>query len=262
MRAVIVAFLLLSATPASAQLTNLPTLSGRVNDTAGVIDTDSARELERRIRALKDATGDVVIVATVPSITPYASVEDFAVKLFEKAGIGNRKLDNGLLILVAVKEHGIRVEVGYGLESIVTDGFAGDTIRKFIVPEFKANRYGPGLVAGAGHLIDRIAEGRAHPGAKPTPPAAAAGWYWPGLVLFLLICAGVVGLIIFVIYRIAKATGGARSTPWSGGTLGSSRADDSSPSSSSSGSSSSSSDSSSSGFDGGSSGGGGASGSW
>ncbi len=261
--AVLSVLLLLAATPAAAQLTNLPTLTGRVNDTAGVIDADSARELDRRIHALKDATGDVVIIATVPSIAPYATVEEFAVKLFEKAGIGNRKLDNGILILVAVKEHGIRVEVGYGLEGIVTDGFAGDTIRQLIVPEFKANRYGPGLVAGAGRLMDRIAEGRANPTAPSPPAAGAKGWNSAGVILFLLICSGALGIILYVIYRIAQATGGARSTPLSGGMLGSGFASgDDSSSSSSSSASSSSSDSGSSGFDGGSSGGGGASGSW
>lgn len=259
MRALLLASLLLvTASPATAQLTNLPTLTQPVNDTAGVIDADSARELERRIRALREATGDVITVTTVPSIAPYASVEEYAVKLFEKAGIGKRKLDNGLLVLVAVKEHGIRIEVGYGLEGIVTDGFAGDTIRKLIVPEFKANRYGAGLIAGTTHLIDRITEGRANPGAPGPKPAEA--FPWAGLVLLVIICLTVIGVILFVISRIAKATGGARDTPAASGMLGSDWGSSSDSSSSSSDSGSSSSDSS--GFDGGSSGGGGASGSW
>lgn len=264
--ATLASLLLLSSAPAAAQLTNLPVLTERINDTAGVIDAESKRQLDQRIRALKETTGDVVIIATVPSIKPYATVEEYAVKLFEKAGIGQRKIDNGLLILIAVKEHGIRVEVGYGLEGIVTDGFAGDTIRQLIVPEFKANRYGPGLVAGTTHLIDRIVEGRAHPGvAAPNVEAKASDKIgWPGIVLFVIICLTVIAFIVGVIYLIAKATGGARSTPAGSGFMGSGGYSDdySSTSSSSSDSSSSSSDSGSSGFDGGSSGGGGASGSW
>ena len=80
----------------------LPVLNQTVNDFAAVIDEASAKDLDTKIRDLKAATGDVVIIATVPTIEPYGSVEDYAVKLFEQAGIGQRKLDNGLLILVAV----------------------------------------------------------------------------------------------------------------------------------------------------------------
>jgi uncharacterized protein len=264
MRALLVASVLLfvAAAPAEAQLSALPALSGPVNDIAGVMDDASALELDARIRALKSATGDVVIVTTVPTIAPYATIEEYAVKLFEKAGIGDKKLDNGLLVLVAVKEHAIRIEVGYGLEGFVTDGFSGDTIRQFMAPEFKANRYGPGLLAGTTHLIDRITEGRKDPAAFVPKPQDKSS-LWLGLILFLVICLGVLGIILFVISRIAKATGGARATPAPTGVLGSgSVSSDDDKSRSSSSSSSSSSGSSFDGFGGGSSGGGGASGSW
>jgi len=262
MRAMLLAsaLLLASAPPAAAQSSSLPALSAPVNDLAGVIDAGSARELDARIRALRTATGDVVIVATVPTIAPYATVEEYAVKLFEKAGIGDKKIDNGLLILVAVKEHGIRIEVGYGLEGIVTDGFAGDTIRQAIAPEFKAGRYGAGLLAGTTRLVDRITAARTTTPGAPSGTKASGGALVLGGILFLVICLGILGIILFLISRIAKATGGARATPSSGGVLGSGsgRTDSDSKSSSSN----SSSDSGFSGFGGGSSGGGGASGSW
>lgn len=260
MRAMLLAFVLLLAVtpPAVAQSSGLPALTAPVNDAAGVIDAGSARELDARIRALRNATGDVVIVATVPTIAPYATVEEYAVKLFERAGIGDKKLDNGLLILVAVKEHGIRIEVGYGLEGFVTDGFAGDTIRQAIAPEFKAGRYGAGLLAGTTRLIDRINAGRQ--GTPAAAPENTSGSLVLGVILFLVLCAGALGIILFLISRIAKATGGARATPSSGGVLGS--GSNSSNGDGKSRSSSSSSDSDFSGFGGGSSGGGGASGSW
>ena len=259
--------LLASASLASAQpkpqAPALPALTLPVNDFAAVIDEASARDLDAKIRDLKTATGDVVIVTTVPSVAPFATVEEYAVKLFEKAGIGDKKLDNGLLILVAVKEHGVRIEVGYGLEGIITDGFAGDTIRSEIVPQFKQNRYGPGLVAGTTRLMERIREGRAKPEEKAKDKAAEVNSLWLGAILFVVLGGIVVGVIVFVIYLIAKKTGGARSTPV-GPALGGSRRsrDDDDDSSSSSRSSSSDSSSSFDGFSGGSSGGGGASGSW
>jgi len=255
----------LSATAVTAQLSNLPALTQPVNDIAQVIDADSARELDARIRALREATGTVVIIATVPTIAPYTSVDEYAVKLFEKAGIGERKLDNGLLILVAVKEHGIRVEVGYGIEATITDGFAGDTIRKFMVPEFRANRYGPGLLAGTTHLIEKL-----HPTGAISPDESTTTTTRSGsplvliLVFSIVIIAGVIGLIV---YRISKSKGKGRSTPAAAGVLGRKSRDDDdedrgSSNSRSSDSSGSSSGSSFNGFGGGRSGGGGASGSW
>jgi uncharacterized protein len=270
MRAFLMASLLVLtfASSAPAQLTNLPVLTQPINDFAGIIDADSLRTLNERIAALKAATGDSVVITTVGTTAPWTSVEEYAVKLFEKAGIGDRKLDNGILILVAVKEHGIRVEVGYGLEEFVTDGYAGDTIRQLMVPEFRANRYGPGLVAGTTQLITRITEGRGgtlvtNP---PAPPAETTSLSKTSLILgaivILVLAAGAVGLVVFVISRIAKAAGGARDTPVSGWPLSGSDTSGSSDSSSSSDDSSSSSSSDDSSFGGGSSGGGGASGSW
>ncbi|MEI6244551.1 MAG: TPM domain-containing protein [Acidobacteriota bacterium] len=262
MRAVLIASFLLfvAAAPAGAQLSNLPKLTAPVNDIAGVIDANSARDLDARIRALKDATGNVVIVVTVTTIAPYATVDEYAVKLFEKAGIGDKKLDNGLLILVAVKEHGIRIEVGYGLEGVITDGFAGETIRQAMAPEFKAGRYGPGLLAGTTRLINRIhPSGDAAPTDAPTETPMSSKELVLGMILFLAIGLGILGIIIYAIYRLAKATGGFRTTAsTSTGVMGSSSSDDSDRSSSSSSSSGSGFD----GFSGGSSGGGGASGSW
>jgi uncharacterized protein len=140
----------------------LPELSEPVTDIAGVIDPASKAQLESMIRSLKDTTGDVVVVATVPTVEPFADIREYAVKLFENhgKGIGDRAKDNGALMLLALKERKVWVEVGYGLEEWITDGFAGETSRDYMVPEFRNERYGPGLVAGAARIIGRIAQGR------------------------------------------------------------------------------------------------------
>jgi uncharacterized protein len=139
-----------------------PALTDTVNDFANVIDEPDERELDRRIRALQRATGDVVVVATVPTFQPYADIQEYAVKMFENGGkgIGERGKDNGLLIVVAVTDRKVGIEVGYGLEGFVTDGFAGQTIRDAILPAFRRQHYGEGLRAGATRIISRIAEGR------------------------------------------------------------------------------------------------------
>ncbi len=138
-----------------------PVLTAPVNDFANVIDADSERVLDRRIRALQAASGDVVVVATVRTTAPY-DIESYALKMFENGGrgIGARGKDNGLLIVVAVDDRRARIETGYDLEAFITDGFAGDTIRSVMRPRFAAGDYSGGILAATTRVINRIAERR------------------------------------------------------------------------------------------------------
>jgi uncharacterized protein len=163
--AMLVAFVVgvLCARSASAQPSSpLPELTQPVNDFAHVIDSASAAEIDRMSRALQAATGDVVVVATVPTIEPYGAIDAYAVKLFENhgRGVGAKGKDNGALILLAMKERRVRIEVGYGLEQWITDGFSGETSRQVMAPEFGAGRFGNGLRLGTERVIGRIAQGR------------------------------------------------------------------------------------------------------
>ena len=141
---------------------SLPALTGPVNDFANIIDPAEEQQLDGMIRSLQEATSDAVVIATVETTAPYATPRDYAVELFENRGrgVGTRGKDNGALILVALKERRVEVEVGYGLEEWITDGFAGETSRDYIAPQFRNGRYGAGLVAGTARIINRIAEGR------------------------------------------------------------------------------------------------------
>jgi uncharacterized protein len=140
----------------------LPELTEPVNDFADVIDPDNARAIDALSRALKAASGDVVVVATVPTIAGYGDIREYSNKLFENhgRGIGDKGKNNGLLIVLALKERQVWVEVGYSLEQWITDGFAGETSRLVMVPSFRAGNYGEGLRAGAARIVGRIAEGR------------------------------------------------------------------------------------------------------
>ncbi|HEY5617488.1 MAG TPA: TPM domain-containing protein [Vicinamibacterales bacterium] len=140
----------------------LPELTQPVNDFARVVDPSSAASMDSVIRSLERASGDVVVVATVESYAPYADIREYAVKLFENRGrgIGQRGRDNGLLVLLAVKEREVQVEVGYDLEQFITDGFAGETSRQYMAPAFRRGEYGAGLAAGVSRIATRIAEGR------------------------------------------------------------------------------------------------------
>jgi uncharacterized protein len=154
--------LLLSALSSVAFAADLPELTAPVNDFAHVIDAQSAQGIERLNRALKDASGDVVVVATVPTIEGYGDIREYATKLFENhgKGIGDKGKNNGLLILLALKERRVWIEVGYGLEEFITDRFSGETSRQYMVPEFRSGGYGQGLLVGTARVVGRIAKGR------------------------------------------------------------------------------------------------------
>lgn len=140
----------------------LPELTQPVNDFAGVIDPANAAEIDRMIRTLKSATGDIVIVATVPTLEPFGDIREYANKLFENhgRGIGDKGKDNGVLIVLALAQRRVQIEVGYDLEQWITDGFSGETSREYMVPAFREGRYGDGLRIGTERVIGRIAQGR------------------------------------------------------------------------------------------------------
>ncbi|MCC7009216.1 MAG: TPM domain-containing protein [Acidobacteria bacterium] len=200
---------------------SLPTLTEPVTDLARVIDPGSAAELDRRIRVLERATGDAVVVLTVPTFAPYGSIEEYAVKVFERSGPGARNEDNGLLIVLAVNERRVRIEVGYALEEFVTDGFAGDTIRQTMLPAFREGEYGAGLLAGATRIIQRIADRRnvTLTDLPPEPVADRGG----GLSLAHVIIMVVVLLAIIGAIRRGgggpsiRRRGGWPTQPWGGG---------------------------------------------
>ncbi len=118
------------------------------------------------------------MVATVDTFKPYADIREYAVKMFENRGrgIGQRGKDNGLLVLLAVNDRQVWTEVGYDLEEFITDGFAGETARELMVPEFRRGNYGAGLLAGVSRIISRIAERRnvTLQGVPPPPRARRA----------------------------------------------------------------------------------------
>jgi uncharacterized protein len=180
-----------------------PALTAPVNDFASVIDPGSERALDALIRSLQQASGDVVVVATVDTVAPYADVREYAVEMFENRGrgIGQQGRDNGLLVLLAVTERQVRVEVGYDLEQFITDGFAGEISRNVMVPEFRRGRYGPGLYAGVSAIVERIAERRnvtlqgvPTPPARPAAPAVGSG--------------GTLILALFVLFIVLNAIAG------------------------------------------------------
>jgi uncharacterized protein len=136
---------------------NLPEYKGYVNDFAEVLSPQEEETITNLTRELQQKTTAEVAVVTLESVAPY-EINLYAVKLFEKWGIGVKGKDNGVLILMALKEHEVRIEVGYGLEGILPDGLTGEIIRKYMVPAFKKGKYGNGIVSGTMAVILQVSK--------------------------------------------------------------------------------------------------------
>jgi uncharacterized protein len=136
----------LVAAVASAQ--TFPKATGRVNDFANVIDPAIEAELDQ----LEQKTTSEIAVATIKSLDGMAST-DYANRLFKEWGVGQAKLDNGVLVVIAIDDRDMAIEVGYGLEGVLPDGLAGQVIREDFTPRFKEGDYSGGIRNGVSHLV-------------------------------------------------------------------------------------------------------------
>jgi len=215
-----------SRTLAAASLqpaaSSLPELVEPVNDFAHVIDQASAASIDQMSRALEAASGDAIVVATVPTIEGWADIREYAVRLFENHGrsIGEKGRDNGLLIVVAIQERQVRIEVGYGLEPWITDGFAGETSRLVMAPAFRRGEYGVGLRDATARIVGRIAQGRNITLDLPAVPAPQPPETMPVPVLVMLavfIAILLMGRLRGGPRRHVRRWGGNRWSGWSSG---------------------------------------------
>lgn len=145
--------LALWALPARAQ--SFPPLTGRVVDAAHVLPAEVATRIEAKLAALEQQSKRQLVVATVADLQDY-EIADYANRLFREWKLGDKARNDGVLLLIAPKERKLRIEVGYGMEGIVTDGLSFLIIRDQITPKFKAGDMPGGIEAGADALIRHL----------------------------------------------------------------------------------------------------------
>jgi uncharacterized protein len=126
---------------------NYPQLTGRVVDDADLLSASDVTELEAGLKALEDKSSDQVVVVTLPSLQGF-TIEDFGYQLGRHWGIGTKEKDNGVLLIVAPNERKVRIEVGRGLEPILTDAMSDVIINGAILPRFRAGDYAGGIKEG------------------------------------------------------------------------------------------------------------------
>jgi uncharacterized protein len=151
--AVLIAFLF-SALPALAA-PSFPALTGRVVDDAHVLSDQTKSDLDGKLAALEAKTSRQLVVVTLPSLQGY-EISDYGYQLGRAWGIGQAKLNNGVLFIIAPTEHKVRIEVGYGLEPILTDALSEVIIQQAVLPRFRAGDFNGGAEAGVAALIQQL----------------------------------------------------------------------------------------------------------
>lgn len=144
--------LLLAVVPSLLFAQTVPYLSGRVNDYADLLSSETRNSLEGRLKAHEDSTTNQVAVLTMSSLEG-AVLEEFSLKVAHTWGLGQKGKDNGVLFFIAKDDRKVRIEVGYGLEGTLTDARCSEIIRHEIVPRFKNGDFDGGVTEGVSAIL-------------------------------------------------------------------------------------------------------------
>jgi uncharacterized protein len=182
---------------ASGEDVRIPTPQGLVSDFAGVIDQPTHQQLSTLLQELKDKTGAEIAVVTVETTQPLTAF-DYAMKVAEAWKPGAKGKDNGVVFLVATKDHKMYIVTGYGVEGVLPDGKIGEIQDEYIVPYFKRGDYAGGIFAGTRAMADLIAKeyGVVLTGARLPQPRSRPGREAPPSTMLVILAVIVLGLLV------------------------------------------------------------------
>ena len=259
------AIVLMLLLPQLACAVEVPQLRGRVNDYANMLSPAASQRLEQTLADFESSDSTQIVILTINSLEG-ESLEEYAIKVAEAWRIGQTRLDNGAILLIARQERKVRIEVGRGLEGVLTDLVSGRIIRGDMAPHFKKNDYDSGITAGVASVIKVVrGEYKAQPrdlkqGKKSAEPvytllifllvavvflgsfskflggaAGAAGLpligflTFPGLGIVVLALMGAAGFVLGIVVSLTFGSGGLGfGGPFSGGGFGGGGSGDSS----------------------------------
>jgi uncharacterized protein len=185
----------------------VPYLSGRVVDNAHLLDTPSIEALENVLKENEEKTGRQIAVLTLPSLEG-ESIEDFSMKVARTWQLGQKGKNDGILLLVAVNDRKMRIEVGYGLESVLPDALAGEILRREVTPRFRQGEFDEGVMKGVEAIL-----------------SATAGSYQPttstrgsdvGMFIFFLILLIFFPMIMNTLFYVGNRRGITSYRGWGG----------------------------------------------
>ena len=212
MKHVLAALLLVaaSAVPISALAYTSPgNPAGYVNDFAHVLSDQAKQSLEAELTDFEKTTSNEIAVAIVPSMSG-DYVENYAVKLFEEWKIGQKDKNNGILLVLSIEEHKMRIEVGYGLEGALPDSLAQSILNTEMTPRLKAGDYDGAVTAGV-HAIEAATKGE-YTGSGDLPTTGVNG--------LLLKNAESIIVIGFILLQVLISILARSRSWWAGGILG------------------------------------------
>ncbi|MBK1969437.1 YgcG family protein, partial [Brevundimonas diminuta] len=182
-----------------------PALSGRVVDDAQLLTPEQEQALTGKLATLEQQTGDQLVVVTLPSLQDQ-EIEDFGYQLGRHWGIGQKENDGGALLIVAPNERKVRIEVGYGLEGVLTDAYSSLIIRNDILPAFRQGDYAAGIIAGTDSIITQLtadpAEAQARAEEAKSAATATTKPVLPAIVILLVFA--------FIFFSMIGAAAGGR----------------------------------------------------
>ena len=200
----VLALALLIAAPAIAQ-PKFPALSGRVVDGANILAPATEAKLDADLATLETSTGRQLVVATVADLQGY-EIEDYGYQLGRAWKLGREGEDDGAILLVAPSDRKVRIEVGYGLESVLTDALSSQILQSAVLPQFREGRMEQGVVDGTAALITQLTlpdgEARANVAKAAAQPAQAGDG--AGLSF------GTIVMVLFVLFVLSRVFRGRR----------------------------------------------------
>jgi uncharacterized protein len=194
------AFLFLSSFLFALDLNSLKP-QGYVSDFAHVLTPQTHQQLEEYCGRVEQVTGVQMAIVTIPTLDGQP-VEDVANALYRKWGVGKKGKDEGIMLLLAVQDHKDHIEVGYGLEPILPDGFVGGILRQ-ARPLLRQGAYGQGLLAAADEMGSQIAKAKGvslDVSVRPRRPASSGGPHIPFIAIAII--------VVIVLALLSRGGGG------------------------------------------------------
>ena len=204
--------ILLVALPAFAAAPTFPKLTGQVVDDANILSPATEAALTTKLEGLETSSGHQLVVVTLPTLQGL-EIEDYGYQLGRAWGIGDEKTNDGALLIVAPTERKVRIEVGYGLEGVLTDALSSVIIQSAVLPKFKAGDMEGGVVAGTDALVQQLSLPDDQARANATAATAKARDHKSGPPLPFIIFL-IVFWVIIASLRGRRRGGLASALPW------------------------------------------------
>jgi uncharacterized protein len=186
----------------------IPALSARVTDRTNTLSASERQALETKLADWEAKTGNQLVVLIVPTTKP-EPIESYSIRVAEAWKIGRKGQDNGAIFVVAKDDHRMRIEVGYGLEGVLTDVTSHRILDETVAPLFKQNRFAEGIDAGVDRIIAVVGSGQPLPAPAKSPSRGTPGhgFDFGQLLIFLFVAVPIIGSVLSRIFGRVLGSG-------------------------------------------------------